>query len=66
MLQGVEVAAVIADRAARTPKYLYGVIRGCPILKPAHLQVHGILFCEQFVRGAGANMVLGHRSRVGL
>ncbi len=36
--QDVEVAAVIADRAARTPKYLYGVTRGCHILKPAHLQ----------------------------
>lgn len=32
------MAAVIADRAARTPKYLYGVTRGCHILKPAHLQ----------------------------
>lgn len=39
VLQGGTVAAVVAERAVRTPKYLYAVVTGCAVVTPAHLQV---------------------------
>lgn len=32
------LAAVVAERAVRTPKYLFGIVSGCAVVKPAHLQ----------------------------
>jgi hypothetical protein len=39
MLQGGSIAAVVAGRAVRTPKYLFAVVTGCAVVTPAHLQV---------------------------
>lgn len=62
MLQAGDVAAIIAERAVRTPKYLFGIVSGCAIVKPAHLQVGGLLEADlmlqrtAFHRGFGSRM----------
>ena len=36
---GEAAVMVLSDRPVRTPKYLYGLACGCPIVKPSWLQV---------------------------